>query len=171
MWNFDTKSPNEALTEAIVAEAEAILNVRFPVDYVAALRQKNGGSTLGQYYPLPSQLIPEHLARFVDYGHIGIAGVYGIGTSYESVLQTPYLTDEWKLPKGFVLLGGDGHTWLAFDYRSSGVAPTIVLLDSDSGDTLLVANNFTQFFTGLVPHETLFDEYGEFIGTLPKNTA
>jgi hypothetical protein len=36
---------------------------------------------------------------------------------------------------------------------------------------LSVAANFTQFFSGLVPHESLFDDDGEFIGTLPDSAA
>lgn len=171
MWDLDQQSPNDPLTDEILADAEASLNVRFPADYVAALRQKNGGATIGQYFPLPKREIPSHLTGYVDHGHVSIAGINGIGTSQESVLQTQYMTEEWQLPKGFVLLDGDGHTWIAFDYRSTKSDPSIVFLESDSGDTLFVAEDFTQFFSGLVPHESLYDEDGEFIGTRPDNTA
>ncbi|MCA9076256.1 MAG: SMI1/KNR4 family protein [Planctomycetaceae bacterium] len=171
MWDLDQQSPNEPLTDAILADAEARLNVRFPADYVAALRQKNGGATIGQYFRLPKQEIPSRLVRYVDHGHISVAGINGIGTGHESVLQTQYMTEEWQLPKGLVLLDGDGHTWIAFDYRATKNDPRIVFLESDSGDTLFVAANFTQFFSGLVPHESLFDDDGEFIGTLPDSAA
>lgn len=164
MWDLDNESPNEPLTDVMLAEAESLLNVRFPRAYVDALRHKNGGSTIGEYFPLPTQDIPPHLAGFVDHGHVSISGLNGIGSSHQSVLQTPYMTEEWQLPPGFVLLDGDGHTWIAFDYRDPNKAPAIVFLDSDSGDTLFVADSFKQFFASLIPHDELFDENGEFIG-------
>lgn len=171
MWDLDEQSPNGQLTDSMLAEAEARLKVRFPAAYVAALREKNGGATLAEYFPLPKQDIPSHLAPYVDHGHVSIAGINGIGNSRENVLQTEYMTQEWQLPKGFVLLDGDGHTWIALDYRSSNTEPTIVFLESDSGDTLSVADNFAQFFSGLVSHESLFNEDGEFIGALPDDAA
>jgi hypothetical protein len=171
MWDFEQQCPNATLTDAMLADAEASLNVCFPADYVAALHQKNGGATIGEYFPRPKQEIPSHLAGYVDHGHVSIAGIKGIGTSHKSVLQTEYMTEEWQLPKGFVLLDGDGHTWIAFDYRLTNTEPPIVFLESDSGDTLSVGDNFTEFFSGLIPHESLFDEDGQFIGTMPDNAA
>ncbi len=67
------------------------------------------------------------------------------------------------LPTGLVLLDGDGHTWIAFDYRKAGGDTAIVFVDSASGDTLLVASSFAELFASLIPHEELFDEDGEFI--------
>mgnify|MGYP002623329024 CR=1 FL=1 len=171
MWDFNQPSPNEALTDAILAAAEAHLKVRFPADYVAALRQKNGGATLGQYFPLPKQEVPAHLTRYIDNGYVSVAEINGIGTSHTSVLETEYMTAEWQLPKGFVLLDGDGYTWIAFDYRTADHEPTIVFLDSDSGDTLFLAASFAEFFSRLVPHEALFDEEGEYIGPPRHNES
>lgn len=145
----------------MVTQAESLLDVRFPSAFVEALRRKNGGSILGEYVPLPPQTIPEHLVGFVDHGHISIAGINGVGSSFQSVLKTPYMIEEWQLPKGFVLLDGDGHTWIAFDYRSPGNDPRIVFLDSESGDTLFLAKNFEDFSSSLIPHEDLFDDDGK----------
>ena len=164
MWNLQEPSPNDALTDEMVGEAESVLGVSLSADYVAALKQKNGGSTLGNYFKLPKQFVPSHLRGFVDHGYTSIDEINGIGQTHVSVLNTPYMTDEWGLPTGFVLLDGDGHTWTAFDYRTNKANPTIVFLDSESGDTLYVAEGFLQFFSSLVPHEALFDDEGEYIG-------
>jgi len=165
MWDLEAECPNAPLTDQMVAEAETSLNVRLPASYVDALRQKNGGSTIGEYIRLPAQDIPQHLEGFVDHGYVSIGGLNGIGTSHQSITQTPYLTNEWQLPNGLVLLDGDGHTWIAFDYRKPTGTPPIVFVDSDSGDTLLIANSFAELFASLIPHEELFDEDGEFIGS------
>jgi len=164
MWDLTAECPNDPLTDRMVAEAESSLNVRLPASYVEALRQKNGGSTIGQYIRLPTQDIPQHLERFVDHGYVSIGGLNGIGTSHQSITRTLYLTNEWRLPNRLVLLDGDGHTWIAFDYRKSTATPPIVFVDSDSGDTLRIANSFAELFAALIPHEELFDEDGDFIG-------
>ncbi|KAA0139746.1 SMI1/KNR4 family protein [Gimesia chilikensis] len=169
MWDLNAPAWNDSLTGTMLSDAESRLNVRFPADYVSALREKNGGTTLGEYIPLPKQEIPSHLAPYVDHGHISITGINGIGNSHGSVLKTEYMTEEWKLPGGFVLLDGDGHTWIAFDYRNTKSEPAIVFLESESGDTLYVAQNFSQLFSNLVTHKSLFDDDGEFIGLLPEN--
>jgi hypothetical protein len=44
---------------------------------------------------------------------IGPAGQAGTTT----LLDTPYLVQEWELPTPVVLLSGDGHYWIALDYR------------------------------------------------------
>ena len=162
MWNFDDPSPYEQLTDAMLQTAESHLGVRLPSDYIAALRSKNGGSITGQYVLLPEQIIPEHLSRYLEHSYLGVSGINGIGSSHQSIGQTPYMTEEWQLPSGLVLLDGDGHTWIAFDYRHSPLNPTIVFVESDSGDTLFIASTFTEFFSALVAHEELFDNNGDF---------
>ncbi len=63
------------LTDQMVTDAESTLNVRLPAFYVEALRQRNGGSTIGQYIRLSAQDIPEHLEGFVDHGFVSIGGL------------------------------------------------------------------------------------------------
>lgn len=155
----------------MVLEAESVLGVSLPADFIAALKQKNGGLTIGNYFKLPKQQIPTQLHGFVDHGYICIAEINGIGHTHISVLETPYMTEEWGLPKGFVLLDGDGHTWIAFDYRTTKSNPTIVFLHAESGNMLFVADSFTQFFHSLVPHEALFNDDGEFIGPSSSDMA
>lgn len=41
----------------------------------------------------------------------GIAIDDGIG-------ENNYLLKEWELPKGLILFGVDGHSWVALDYRN-----------------------------------------------------
>lgn len=164
MWNTDEPSPNAGLSDNIVASAETTLGVRFPESYLSALRIKNGGSIRGDLAKLPEQKIPEHLQRYVDHGYVSVYDINGIGASHKSVLETEYLVTEWDLPSPIVILSGDGHWWIALDYRLLPDNPPVVFIDSDSGDSLRIADDFAAFSLMLVSDDVVFDHDGNFIG-------
>ena len=164
MWDTEEPASNESLTDGMIANAESQLGVRLPKSYLDALRIKNGGSTIGQYFKLPAQHIPVHLSHYVDHGHIAVLDLNGIGSGDDTILETNYYVGEWGLPSPIVILCGEGHWWIAFDYRIAHENPPIVFLDSDSGDTLHLADDFTSFLLAIVPHEQIFDIDGNFIG-------
>jgi len=136
---------------------------------LSALRIKNGGSVIGDLVKLPEQEIPEHLRRYVDHGYVSVFDINGIGSGdglgrgQRNVLETEYLVGEWELPSPIVILCGDGHWWIAFDYRKSADNPPIVFIESDSHDTLHIANNFSDFLSMLVRYEAVFDRDGNLI--------
>jgi hypothetical protein len=70
-----------------------------------------------------------------------------------SLLDTPYLVEEWGLPAPVVLLSGDGHSWIALDYRASGPQgePSVTWLDADRGTELALAPDFRSFIEALTP--------------------
>ncbi len=78
-------------------------------------------------------------------------GLFNIDTfaDYGSVFQSGFLIEEWGLPKDLVLLEGDGHTWLALDYRKNKETPSIVVIESDSNESLTVADSFDSFLSML----------------------
>lgn len=164
MWDTEEPASNETLTDEMIANAERQLGVRLPKSYLDALRTKNGGSTIGQYIKLPSQHVPDHLSRYVDHGYIAVLELNGIGSGDDTILETDYYVGEWGLPSPIVILSGEGHWWIAFDYRVAHENPPIVFLDSDSGDTLYLSNDFASFFSSIVPYEHVFDSDGNFIG-------
>jgi hypothetical protein len=84
--------------------------------------------------------------------HVPFDSLMGIGTADRtlSLLDTPYLVEEWGLPSPVVLLTGDGHTWIALDYRVGG-EPSVVWLDADDQSELQLAPDFRKFLDGLVP--------------------
>ena len=61
------------------------------------------------------------------------------------------MTREWGLPQGLVLLDGDGHTWTALDYRSGAGEPSVVGLELEAGDELLIASSFDELLDSLRP--------------------
>jgi hypothetical protein len=74
---------------------------------------------------------------------IGPAGQAGTTT----LLDTPYLVQEWELPTPVVLLSGDGHYWIALDYRVCGPTgePSVAWLDNEMDHELQVAPGFRAF--------------------------
>jgi len=137
------------LTEAMVEDAEATLGLRLPADFLTLLRVQNGGSPVAEFdaYPLPD---PEGYAPFED-----VAGV-GQGREALTILDSPYLTKEWEMPKELVLLSGDGHTWIALDYRGCGPEgqPSLTWFDNEMEFEVALAPSFRSFVEGLRPSES-----------------
>jgi hypothetical protein len=44
-----------------------------------------------------------------------------------------------------VLISGDGHWWIALDYRRQKEKPPVVYIESDGGRTVELASNFDSF--------------------------
>jgi hypothetical protein len=148
------------LTDEMVAAAERELGVTLPQAYVGLMRACNGGYTHGAVLPTtePTSWAHDHVPVDSINGipAIGDRGRFGTGSG---ILGSAYLIEEWGLPDGLVLLTGDGHWWIALDYRASGPAgpPTVVWLDVDGDEDLPLADSFDTFLANLVPESELAD--------------
>jgi hypothetical protein len=146
------------LTDEMVAAAEQELGVTLPPAYVALMRTCNGGYTAGAVMPTaePTSWAPDHVPVDVMHGipAVGDRGRMDMGVG---ILQTAYMTAEWDLPEGLVLLNGDGHWWIALDYEGSGPAgpPSVVWIDVESDEELELARTFEAFLLALVPETDL----------------
>ena len=69
--------------------------------------------------------------------HVWFRTPAGIGPAdaWPSVTMNAGLLDEWKIPPGLVLLSGEGHFWIALDYRGRAPEdePSVVWLQSPDG--------------------------------------
>ncbi len=151
-WS-DNFYQHPALTNAVIAQAEAILEVRLPVELITLLRIQNGGYTRGFAHPMTR---PTTWAE----DHVPLDALAGIVMDTETprnlaqnLLATEYMTNEWGLPPKQVLLSGDGHYWITLDYRV-GPVPSVAWLDIDCGEDFQVAGSFRAFLDGLVPSAT-----------------
>ena len=70
---------------------------------------------------------------------------------------------EWGLPESCIAIEGDGHTWLALDYGASSKNPSVVVIETDDGNSLTIANSFADFMSGLLPYEEVYDRDGNII--------
>jgi hypothetical protein len=141
------------LTDAHVEQAEQLLGVRLPPDLISLLRHQNGGYINEEFEACPTTRPTSWAAD-----HVAVTEIAGIGgsTSALSLLDTPYLNDEWGQPRDLVLLSGDGHSWIALDYRHVGIEgePPVIFYENDSDgspDELQLASSFREFVCMLIP--------------------
>lgn len=144
------------LRDEMVVHAERRLGVTLPRAFVDLLRTCNGGYTADAAFPTtrPTSWADDHVPVVSISGIPGPDDLDSLGLP-PGILATPYLIEEWGLPKGIVVIDGDGHAWIALDYRSTGPTgpPSVVWLDVDRGDDLTLASTFEEFLAGLVPSE------------------
>lgn len=149
------------VTDDAVRDAQRRLGVKLLTSYVELLKVRNGGYLRYDSHPAA---VPTSWAT----DHVGVEHIMGIGPGPAgNILDTPWLVEEWGMPEGLVLLSGDGHTWIALDYRSCGPSgePSVVWIDNELDEEVRLAPDFQTFLDGLVPgnHRHVFGL--EIIGT------
>lgn len=146
-------------TEEKIEKFEDEYDVKLPPEYV----QYAGASSIGVVKLPPCDSISTQLYFGEGFYVIGsFAGIEPDGYA-SSIFDSAYLTKEWGLPEKLVLIEGDGHTWLALDYRESKTDPKVIVIESDEGKSLLVANTFKDFVQSVLPYESVYDSNGNLI--------
>lgn len=84
-------------------------------------------------------------------------------SDHNSLHDSPALVEEWDLPLEIVLLEGDGHTWLALDYRKRRDEPEVIVIESEERGSLIIASSFSEFMDSLIPYDTVYDSDGTII--------
>nr|WP_233254294.1 SMI1/KNR4 family protein [Salipaludibacillus keqinensis] len=142
----------EPLTDKIIEIAEEKLKVSLPKSYINILKQQNGG-----YIKFNAHRLDTPTSWADD--HINVDHIFGIGLGKEKgILDSEYLIKEWDLPENVVLISGDGHSWIALDYRSRKTEPPVILIDVDEEQMIELAPNFDTFLNGLYEQTTEFEE-------------
>ncbi|UQW99449.1 SMI1/KNR4 family protein [Streptomyces sp. RerS4] len=158
-WSDGDEGVQPPLTEEAVREAEHVLGVTLPAALLELLRVRNGGLVDDGL-----DAFPTGQATSWSEDHVPFEGLMGIGRCGRtiSLLDTPYLLDEWKLPSPIVLLSGDGHCWIGLDYRRCGPTgePAVTWFDAETGAELKLAGDFTAFIEGLTPSSAFADNEG-----------
>ncbi|MCL1950600.1 MAG: SMI1/KNR4 family protein [Turicibacter sp.] len=147
----------EDLTQEKILKVENELAVNLPITYLELLKKKNGGRL---YTPMLLDNVFQTDELIGDTEEVQIEYFLGVSDkNCEGILQSKFLIQEWELPNKIVLFSGDGHWWLAFDYRNhNGSNPPIVYLDSDYAMDEIVANSFDELIKKLKPKPTEFYE-------------
>ena len=156
--------PNPPLEDATLVEVERRLGVKLPAAYVAILRDLHNGGYVPSMLIRVDAPVSEDLAHeLLDNGYATLGSLAGVTLTEDghSILRSPKMIEEWGLPSGLVLIDGDGHSWIALDYREPGAEPRVVGIDSDSGGSIELAPTFGAFLERLVLFEEVFDEDGE----------
>jgi hypothetical protein len=147
-WDSESTYLRHApLTAEARRDAEAKLRVSLPPDYIKLLERQNGGRVNRDFAAFPT---PTPTSWAAD--HVPFRECFGIGEGFGSITESPSLNAEWAQPRELVLLSGDGHWWIALDYREAGrVEPTVVWYDNEVGQDLTLASTFRDFIEGLRP--------------------
>lgn len=148
IWQEDDEPKLEILTDETIEMAEKAFGVKLPAGYLTILRERNGGY-------LHYNAFPTSVSTSWAEDHIGINHILGIGKD-SGIMETDYLIEEWSLPKHIILISGDGHTWLALDYRNKKEEPPIIFIDVDDEKMIELASNFDDFLNGLYIEEEAF---------------
>ncbi|PEC50331.1 SMI1/KNR4 family protein [Bacillus sp. AFS096315] len=135
----------EPVTVEIIKKAEEKLKIKLPSTYIKILKEQNGGNI--KFDSFPSE-VPTSWAD----DHINVDHILGIGEE-KGILESEYLIQEWGLPNNIVLISGDGHSWIALDYRNTIEEPPVIFIDVDEEQIINLAPNFEMFLNGLTVWE------------------
>ncbi|MFD1606520.1 SMI1/KNR4 family protein [Oceanobacillus luteolus] len=127
-----------------IIAAEKQLGVELPALYKKLVKKQNGGYIQRTLFPI--SFVTDHVEEFIE-----VRSLYGIGE--DGILDTDYLIKEWGLPSDIVLLDGDGHTWVALDYRGKKRKPSVVYLEVEEGNEFQLAESFDEFIAALEEEE------------------
>lgn len=149
-WADGDYGVQAALTSDSVADAERVLGVALPSELLELLRIRNGGPVADAWSTFPTS---QPTSWSPD--HVPLDSLFGIGRDAGglTLLDSPYLVEEWGLPSPVVLLSGSGPCWIALDYRTADVSgnPSVTWLDADFESELALAEDFRTFVEGLAP--------------------
>ncbi|MGW2180371.1 SMI1/KNR4 family protein [Streptomyces sp. NPDC001732] len=138
----------------VVQDAERRLGIRLPTSLLEILRVQNGGVVAELWNAFPTN-VPTSWSE----NHVPLDNLMGIGRhdGQLSLLDTAYLVEEWGLPSPLVLLSGDGHWWIALDYRACGKhgEPSVTWFDADDSTELPLAADFKAFVEHLTASASL----------------
>ncbi|WP_366204642.1 SMI1/KNR4 family protein [Bacillus safensis] len=151
-WEIDDEGyyTLNKITAEEVAKAEKKLGITLPDTYKKLILEQNGGYIVHNAFPTT------HSNSWAE-DHIQFNHLLGIAEG-EGIMDSAYLIKEWELPEGLVLINGDGHTWVAMDYRKTKENPAIHYFDVEMEEDFKLADSFDEFIEGLYTAEYAVDE-------------
>lgn len=105
------------ISEDEIKKVEKKLNLTLPQQYKKLIIQQNGGLINFNAFPTNQE------TSCAD-DHIEVDHIRGIEKDL-GILESEYLIKEWGLPQKLLLIQGDGHNWVALDYRQTNENPPV----------------------------------------------
>ncbi len=143
-WRDGAHGVRLPVTDEMIKDAECVLDVTLPSSMLELLRVQNGGPVAPEWNAFPTSQPTSWSADHVPFDEL-----LGIGRRERtlSLLDTPYLIEEWDLPSPVVLISGDGHWWIGLDYRicSRQAEPSVTWFDTELETELALASDFRSF--------------------------
>ena len=155
MHRLTFNSGNPEFTEFELKVLEQRLEVTLPQSYIDLMRASNGGYLEENLCIALQNPIPKNMDYYLGDRYWPLSTVAGVTTDQTNINSLLYTADtawHWDVPKKLVAFDGDGHTWLAFDYRNiNDSEPKIVFIESDDFTIYDIAKNFEEMLKILVP--------------------
>ncbi|GGT96268.1 MULTISPECIES: SMI1/KNR4 family protein [Streptomyces] len=153
LWDTSSEhAAQPALTGQAIVDAQRLLNVTLPSSLLDLLRHQNGGVVADSRDAFPTAQPTSWSAD-----HVPFDFVMGIGHREDtlSILDTPYLVEEWGLPTAVVLVSASAPCWIGLDYRACGRhgEPSVTWFDAELRTELTLARDFRSFLEGLTAAE------------------
>lgn len=133
------------ISEDEIKNVEQELNLTLPEQYKKLIIQQNGGLINFNAFPTDQE------TSWAD-DHIEVDHIRGIGKDL-GILESEYLIKEWGLPQRLLLIQGDGHNWVALDYRLTNENPPVHYFDLELNNDFKIADSFDEFLSKLYTHE------------------
>jgi len=147
VWKRDEENSNVLNPIGIsrIKEVEQQLDVLLPTLYVEMILEQNGGEII--YNACPSPVPTVWGEDFVK-----VDSIMGIEEDGGILVSDQYI-NEWDMPKNLILLNGDGHTWIALDYRKNKEIPPVIFIDNEREQIIELALNFESFIKKIITVE------------------
>ncbi|MBC1605542.1 SMI1/KNR4 family protein [Paenilisteria rocourtiae] len=134
IWREDNEKAAR-LEQQHIELVEKTFGVSLPTSYIQALQNQNGGY-------LKTNAVRVEFEVEDGEKHILLDSLYGIGAE-DGIIETEYYREEWEITKdNIVIIGGDGHSFVAFDYEGTTTSPKIVYIDTDCDESHTICDSF-----------------------------
>lgn len=152
---------NKPVTKEEIEFAEQAFQVKLPEMYVQLLKISNGGALNFCWLNVQGVAGLES-----EEGYIYVDRLLGIklpnsndGSLETNIMDTNYLKREWGIEQDhIILIAGDGHWWIALDYRTSG-EPAITYFDTENEREIHLYNHFDEMINSM--HDAIETENDE----------
>jgi len=147
VWKRDEENSNvfNPIGVSRIKEVEQQLGVLLPILYVEMILEQNGGEII--YNACPSSVPTIWGEDFVK-----VDSIMGIEEDGGILVSDQYI-NEWGMPKNLILLNGDGHTWIALDYKKNKEIPPVIFMNNEGEQIIELALNFESFIEKLITVE------------------
>ncbi|MCY9846365.1 SMI1/KNR4 family protein [Vibrio caribbeanicus] len=161
------ESDNDSYNDVVLIAVEKKLGVKLPASYIDLMKVWNGCYFEDEYQVPIENDVPQELSYYLGDGFWALSSIAGLSldeSNDSGILYTSSSASEWGVPNGVIAFCGDGHTWLALDYRNEKLdEPSVIFIESDDLNSFVISNNFIDFLKKLIPSDQVYDYDGNII--------
>ncbi len=164
-WNYKLKDDPyklQNINKKDIELAEKAFHIKLPQAYIDLLTEQNGGC-------LEKTCLPVNFKNDWADDHILFDYLLGIKKD-KGIMESNYLLKEWGVKeKNLIIISGDGHFFIALDYRTNKENPTIVYIDTTEDKITKIYEDFSTMVNSLYEEDVENKEDIEEIEELRKH--